>query len=165
MTEHTPGTWFVDRDADDDGFTVSTDHGQVVCEVLSADDFPCLEEGTEDHMDDEARANARLIAAAPELLEAAKLQEAAETAHLSCPECEGEEIPELCPKCFPLYDDARIKRRLAIAKATAAPADPSALPQSQENDCPGHVASENDPKVCGRCGTHIDSLRPTGDRP
>lgn len=29
-----------------------------------------------------------------------------------------------------------------------------------EEDCPGHVASEHDPKVCGRCGVHIDSLRP-----
>jgi N6-adenosine-specific RNA methylase IME4 len=29
-----------------------------------------------------------------------------------------------------------------------------------ENDCPGHVASEADPKVCGHCGVHIDSLRP-----
>lgn len=29
-----------------------------------------------------------------------------------------------------------------------------------EAACPGHVASEGDPKVCGRCGLHIDSLRP-----
>ena len=29
-----------------------------------------------------------------------------------------------------------------------------------EQSCPGHVASKNDPKICGRCGTHIDSLRP-----
>lgn len=29
-----------------------------------------------------------------------------------------------------------------------------------EQSCPGHVASERDPKICGRCGTHIDSLRP-----
>lgn len=50
-------------------------------------------------------------------VEVLKLQEAAEQAHLKCSECEGEEIPELCPKCFPLYDDARIKRRMAIAKA------------------------------------------------
>lgn len=27
-------------------------------------------------------------------------------------------------------------------------------------ECPGHVASEQDSKVCGRCGVHIDSLRP-----
>lgn len=29
-----------------------------------------------------------------------------------------------------------------------------------ENECPGHVASASDPKVCAHCGTHIDSLRP-----
>lgn len=29
-----------------------------------------------------------------------------------------------------------------------------------EEDCPGHVAWERNPKVCGRCGVHIDSLRP-----
>ena len=32
-----------------------------------------------------------------------------------------------------------------------------------EENCPGHVASENDPKVCGKCGVHIDSLRPDDD--
>lgn len=34
-----------------------------------------------------------------------------------------------------------------------------------EDDCPGHVASDRDPKVCGRCGVHIDSLRPPDDYP
>lgn len=29
-----------------------------------------------------------------------------------------------------------------------------------EQHCPGHVASMADPKVCGKCGVHIDSLRP-----
>lgn len=33
-----------------------------------------------------------------------------------------------------------------------------------EQTCPGHIASESDPKVCGRCGTHIDSLRPSSDQ-
>jgi hypothetical protein len=28
-----------------------------------------------------------------------------------------------------------------------------------EGDCPGHVASKRDPKICGRCGVHINSLR------
>jgi hypothetical protein len=65
-----------------------------------------------------AGANARLIAAAPDLLEAAMLQEAAEDAHANCEECEGEGVPELCEKCFPLFDNARVKRRLAIVKAT-----------------------------------------------
>jgi hypothetical protein len=30
----------------------------------------------------------------------------------------------------------------------------------EEETCPEHVASPDDPKVCDRCGTHIDSLRP-----
>jgi len=29
-----------------------------------------------------------------------------------------------------------------------------------EEDCPGHVASRADRAVCGRCGVHIDDLRP-----
>lgn len=29
-----------------------------------------------------------------------------------------------------------------------------------EENCPGHVASDADPKICAHCGTHIDSLRP-----
>lgn len=28
-----------------------------------------------------------------------------------------------------------------------------------EGDCPGHVASDDDAKVCRHCGTHVDSLR------
>jgi len=34
-----------------------------------------------------------------------------------------------------------------------------------EQSCPGHVASSRDPKVCGRCGIHIDSLRPSDEDP
>lgn len=32
-----------------------------------------------------------------------------------------------------------------------------------EEDCPGHVASDVDAKICARCGVHIDSLRPDND--
>lgn len=39
---------------------------------------------------------------------------------------------------------------------------PSPYPYTEET-CPGHVASNDNPKVCGRCGTHIDSLRPDDD--
>ncbi|RUY12614.1 hypothetical protein EOA25_02860 [Mesorhizobium sp. M2A.F.Ca.ET.040.01.1.1] len=31
--------------------------------------------------------------------------------------------------------------------------------------CPGHIASDRDPKVCGRCGIHIDELRPDEEDP
>jgi len=58
-------------------------------------------------------------AAAADLLEAAeKLERAEDHYHNDCRECEGEGVPELCETCFPLFDDARIARRAAIAKAT-----------------------------------------------
>jgi len=58
-----------------------------------------------------------LIAAAPALLRAAQLLEAAEIAHANCPECGGEGVPEVCEVCFPLFDDARTARRAALEKA------------------------------------------------
>ncbi len=55
--------------------------------------------------------------AATDLLEAAELLERAEWAHANCDDCEGIDTPEKCPTCFPLFDEARLKRRAAIAKA------------------------------------------------
>jgi hypothetical protein len=26
-----------------------------------------------------------------------------------------------------------------------------------EDDCPGHVAAGHNPKICGRCGTHVEA--------
>lgn len=70
-----------------------------------------------------ADANAALMIAAPDLLEAAEALERAEDFNANdCDECEGDgTAPELCPKCFPLFDDARVKRRAAIAKAKVRP--------------------------------------------
>src|ERR1017187_789430 len=48
-------------------------------------------------------ANARLICAAPDLLEAAQLLEKAELGRQDCDECDGEGEPEACGKCFPLF--------------------------------------------------------------
>jgi hypothetical protein len=68
---------------------------------------------------DVLQSDALQIAAAPDLLEAATLLEAAEEFHCnSCPECQGETEPERCGTCFPKFDEARIARRKAIAKAT-----------------------------------------------
>lgn len=36
------------------------------------------------------------------------------------------------------------------------------LTNLQAKDCPGHVASDDDPKVCRHCGTHVDELRDEG---
>ena len=67
--------------------------------------------------DGPTEANARLISAAPDLVEAAILLEDAEDQRQHCDECEGEGEPEACGKCFPMFDDARVKRRLALQKA------------------------------------------------
>lgn len=66
-------------------------------------------------------AKERLTVAESSLLECAEILEKAEEAHANCDECEGEGVPELCEKCFPLFDEARIKRRLAIAAARSQP--------------------------------------------
>lgn len=62
-----------------------------------------------------------------------------------------------------------LKARGAFAMATfnldhlAAAIGSLAGPAFTEETCPGHVASYRDTKVCGRCGIHIDSLRPPED--
>lgn len=57
------------------------------------------------------------IAAAADLFKAAELQEAAESIHANCTDCDGEGVAELCPTCFPHFDEARLARRAALAKA------------------------------------------------
>jgi len=119
VTKHSPGPWEWDGRARVDSVPLRHDapydngKGQIVPYVSGMVALPYAA-GNEDG---ELEANARLIAAAPDLLKAAVALEAAEHAHANCDECNGEGMPELCPKCFPLFDDARLKRRAAIAKA------------------------------------------------
>ena len=76
-------------------------------------------------MEDELEQYAEFIARRPPegdaavlaLFEAAQMLEDAETAWANCEECLGEDMPELCPVCFPAHDAARIKRREALALA------------------------------------------------
>lgn len=103
----TPGPWRVNK------------YGSIGAGDLGHDPIVAVTEpfyGTDKRHGSHA-ANARLIAAAPDFAEAAVLQDAAEEAHANCPECDGQIIPELCPTCFPLFDDARMKRWAALAKA------------------------------------------------
>lgn len=62
------------------------------------------------------------------------------------------------PRGFPLQDTGPgmngLFHDLAVEQAEQA---------DREQNCPGHVASERNPKICGRCGCHIDSLRPDDD--
>jgi len=65
----TPGPWCR---AELDPFTIERE-GAPICVVHSADDFPCWD-GPEGQLEAECAANARLIAAAPDLLRYAELE-------------------------------------------------------------------------------------------
>lgn len=68
MSEHTPGPWHADVDSDHGDYVIWTERGKFLANVGTG------EEAGEDRAEclafDVAKANARLIAAAPELLEA-----------------------------------------------------------------------------------------------
>ena len=49
-----------------------------------------------------------------DMFAALKAYERLDDFHANCPECDGLEQPELCEKCFPLADDARLKMCAAI---------------------------------------------------
>lgn len=68
MSKHTPGPWNVDPDCWGD---IQAD-GAEIATVFDSDDFGCeyLISGSITASEDEAKANARLIAAAPDLLAA-----------------------------------------------------------------------------------------------
>jgi hypothetical protein len=63
--KHTPGPWQLDDESE------VHKEGAVIASVKMPDDFPCLDEDTDEAaLLAECEANARLIAAAPELLAA-----------------------------------------------------------------------------------------------
>lgn len=77
--------------------------------------------------------------------------------------------PSRCPTCDgssyapPLMREAMNRDDCADCNGTGWKEGKCQWPTTAEYDedsCPGHVASASDPKVCGRCGVHIDSLRP-----
>ncbi len=106
MSEHTSGPWV--------GFS---DQGKVVA-IMPAGregDVCTFQQPPSD-------ADARLMILAPALVEALELQEAADLAHVNCDECDGDDDPHTCEKCFPLYDDARIARRRILAAVGSPPA-------------------------------------------
>lgn len=122
MAEHTPTPWRVEKgtglvwgdctlfdDGTPDRLGVPVTDGQLE-RPWAQGKGPSYEE---------MEANAAFIVKAVNnheaLVNAITLLEKAEEFHLTCDECNGEDIPELCEKCFPLYDDARVARRLALA--------------------------------------------------
>lgn len=59
------------------------------------------------------------------------------------------------------FEDAKAKTKQGVVDLLLKEFSPK--PEYDEGSCPGHVASARNPKVCDRCGTHIDSLRPDDD--
>jgi hypothetical protein len=110
-TEHTPGPWKLESG---ETYTVRAADEGGLCQLKWLRGRHGL--GGR-RPDEEVYANALLIAAAPELLAAATKLEEAETFHANCEECNPEDAPEICEKCFPHFDDARCMRRAALKAA------------------------------------------------
>lgn len=75
VTRHTPGPWgiYPDRDKFESFSVEMVDGGAVVAIVQNVEDFSCIDEDNADAVDAECEANAHLIAAAPDLLEACRV--------------------------------------------------------------------------------------------
>lgn len=56
--------------------------------------------------------------------------------------------------CVEWLTRRQIKHEQNQSRFTEVAGDP--MYNTDGNDCPGHVASDNDPKVCRHCGTHIN---------
>lgn len=107
--KHTPGRWVVEDNA------IMAVVGAHICTVSTSDDFPCITEN-DDQTEEEARAscdaeseaNARLIAAAPELLEALKAIVAANNDFISqMPrDWEGDPMQDACASAALVIDKA-----------------------------------------------------------
>jgi hypothetical protein len=52
----------------------------------------------------------------PDMLTALLAYEALDNQHANCENCEGEVQPELCEKCFPFADRARLQMRAVLKK-------------------------------------------------
>ena len=108
MSQYTPMPWRYQEQSDAYTHIVRTGENRFLCQLAQ-------------DTSGEAEANARLIAAAPDLLAACNAQEEAEDFNANlCPNCkdgEARDAPELCEYCFSYYDKARCLRRAAIAKA------------------------------------------------
>lgn len=83
-------------------------------------------------------------------------------------------IAELVRDYGARYNDLNVYRLRLAGVASSSEAAPTYLIANwqkaarlkiaeAQDACAGHVASKGDPKVCDRCGIHIDELRPPDD--
>lgn len=119
MTQHTPTPWVYQSKRHDDWGWIRDANGDLAAiardgRVASGEHDDYRRTGKDPY-----GANAALIVKAVNchdaLVNALSLLEKAEEFHVNCEECNGEDIPENCEKCFPHYDDARTARRTALA--------------------------------------------------
>lgn len=100
-TKHTPGPWNICEDVNSEGLT-----GDLICTL------------NDDERDvGESEANARLVAAAPDMLEALKAEELAKSLHRAAA---LDDDPQKMKKVAILYAKSNRLRRAALAKAGAA---------------------------------------------
>ena len=112
--QHTPGPWQVaSHHARGYGATITREngaHSEAVVDVVDFNDY---------HRDAEVAANARLIAAAPEMLKALKNTLRALVQHIEDgAKRDGISLDQLAQLC-PCWDEEVQEARAAIAKATA----------------------------------------------
>jgi hypothetical protein len=99
MTQpHIPGPWHVEQN--EDGLVIHSDDGTEICEVTG--------QTFDEYAEEETEANAKLIAAAPELLDALKMAECVIENYKDELDEADEDVPALA------------EIRAAIAKATGA---------------------------------------------
>ncbi len=96
MNEHTPGPWKVDIETGE----ICSPGPVVLGTIYGADDFPC----NETDISEECKANARLIAAAPDMLQA--LRKALESVcSLKCPSVwKTGQLQPHCDECKHIND-------------------------------------------------------------
>jgi hypothetical protein len=107
--KHTPGPWTAGSEGDATGEIVGP-HMVYVASVATIVDFPCIEDDERPAVEAECRANAALIAAAPELYEALR----SESEMLEALILDLRHLPE------PFSPGPRLGRMLDIAKAARA---------------------------------------------
>jgi len=91
---HTPGPWEVEV----------LGHSVRVVANRKGDEFGDDIAGIGSCQDATNMANAHLMAAAPEMLEALKAYSRLDDFHANCEDCDGEVAPEICAACFPFAD-------------------------------------------------------------
>jgi hypothetical protein len=108
--KHTPFPWEVEEDAPQySAITIYGAGGSLVARCFNVDDLPCLDPEAYEQMDEEARANATLIAGIPQLLshlaaveqERDKLREVVEAYISGHSKALGHFAPCICELCVP----------------------------------------------------------------